>query len=294
MKPRSACYFQRYAAMISVTLVGALLLVSQGVAAAPQSEDSSARQAKAKSIFQERCKKAGEFVYRTVENVDSVLLLKIRNSYNHSDQFRMDDPYGHDSWGDEYIKSFFLEPTLHANRYASAEMKEKIRRDYAGYRYVDAINPKDGSRYRYTGGVKAVGKMDITAYNVQVELKRDPNYDLNIYAFVLDKIPAPDPVPRYGVTYEDISTQEERNYWVAGSSLKVIDLKTNEVMAERVGYMWDPGQGNNSGGRAPWLAAAEYACPSFRPANAQQPGFSYQSYQTRRFVTKVLQPVAGK
>ncbi|MBL0209276.1 MAG: hypothetical protein IPP84_15475 [Propionivibrio sp.] len=103
--------------------------------------------------------------------------------------------------------------------------------------------------------------MDANAPNVQIDLKRNPNFDLNIYAFVLDEVPAPGPAPRYGVTYDDISTREERDYWIAGSSLKVIDLKTNEVMAERIGYMMDRGQGNTSGGRAPWLLAADHACP---------------------------------
>jgi hypothetical protein len=59
-------------------------------------------------------------------------------------------------------------------------------------------------------------------------------------------------------------------------------------MAERIGYMMDPGQGNNSGGRSPWLLAANYACPAFLPSNARSPGFSYQVEQTRRFIEKPL------
>jgi hypothetical protein len=76
------------------------------------------------------------------------------------------------------------------------------------------------------------------------------NYDTTT-SFVLDKVPRSRPHPRYGVTYDDISTREERDYWIAGSSLKVIDLQTNEVMAERIGYMMDRGQGDTeeAGGR---------------------------------------------
>jgi hypothetical protein len=246
------------------------------------------------AMFQERCKKAGEFLHRTVDNVEGVLLLKIREQTSRGDQYKMDDPYGHDSAGNEYLKGFFLEPMLEANKYANAEAIERIRRDYRGYRYVDAIDPNDGKRYRYTVGMKVVGKMDAGAPNVQVELKRNPNYDLNIYRYVLDRTRAPDPSPLYGVTYDDISTREERDHWIAGSSLKVIDLKTNEVIAERIGYMMDRGQGNTSGGRAPWLMAASSACPRFGPNDARQPGFSYQVDQTRRFVTKVLNPIPEK
>ena len=91
-------------------------------------------------------------------------------------------------------------------------------------------------------------------------------------------------MPRYGVTYDDISTREDRDFWIAGSSLRVIDLQTNEVMAERIGYMMDRAQGNTSGRRAPWPLAANRACPAF-PAAA---GGAFQLGQTRDFVESVL------
>jgi len=263
-------------------------------AGSAQRAEAQTRQATAKAMFEERCKHAGEFIHRTADNVEGVLLMKIREQTGRGGQYQLDDPYGHDSAGEEYLKSFFLEPMLQANQYATAEMLEKIRRDYRGYRYVDAIDPKDGRRYRYTGYMKVVGRKDASARNVQIELKRNPDYDLNNYTFALKKIPAPNPPPRYGVTYDDISTREERDYWIAGSSLKVIDLQTHEVMAERIGYMIDPGQGDTSGGRAPWLMAADYACPSFRPSGARVPATVYQHRQTQKFVTKVLEPIPEK
>jgi len=54
--------------------------------------------------------------------------------------------------------------------------------------------------------VKAVGRKDVTAENVRRELAANPAYDLNIYAYVLDNVPTHGPAPRYGVTYDDIST----------------------------------------------------------------------------------------
>jgi len=67
--------------------------------------------------------------------------------------------------------------------------------------------------------------------------------------------------------------------------LKVIDLQTNEVMAERIGYMMDRGQGNNSGGRSPWLLAERTACPEFPKTSGGHP---FKGYQTRNFVENVL------
>lgn len=256
-----------------------LAFCSLAVAEQNKNEDAKARLAKAEAMFQERCKKSGEFIHKTAENVAGILLMKLRSKeINYGDQYKMDDPYGRDVGGDGYITNFLLSRDVRGSL---------VERNGAtnGYRYIDAIDSNDGKRYRYTGSMKVVGKKDATAHNIKVEISRNPNYDLNIYAFVLDKAPAPDPAPRYGVTYDDISTKEERDFWIAGSSLKVIDLKTNDVMAERIGYMMDGGQGNTSGGRAPWLLAAYHACPGFPVTPGGQP---FKMDQTRNFVEKIL------
>lgn len=244
------------------------------------------RFAKAEAMFQERCKTAGEKIHRTAENVEGVLLMKVRpKETNYDDQFKMDDPYGHDSGGETYIKIFFT------SFYGTPSPLPPGWKPRLGYRYVEAIDPRDGKRYRYTGSIKIVGRKDESAPNIQIELKRNANFDLNIYAFVLDKVPAPGQSPRYGVTYDDISTREEREVWIAGSSLKVLDLQTNEVMAERIGYMMDRGQGSTSGGRSPWLLAASHACPAF-PTDPG--GHAYQTDQTHDFVVKALRPKLEK
>ncbi|MDQ7990939.1 MAG: hypothetical protein REI09_15010 [Candidatus Dactylopiibacterium sp.] len=160
-----------------------------------------------------------------------------------------------------------------------------------GYRYVEAL-AEDGKRYRYTGEWKNVL---VTGTNVT-----SPNWGKQWYSreFVLEKQLATGPSPRYGVTYDDLSTREDREYWVAGSSLRVIDLQTQEVMAERIGYMWDPGQGNSYGGRSPWLLAANHACPGFQrnPFHPIPPGHgsSAQAAQTEDFVEKILIPKVEK
>lgn len=94
------------------------------------------------------------------------------------------------------------------------------------------------------------------------------------------------PAPRYGVTYDDITTPEERKNWIAGSSLRIIDLKTNEVIAERIGYMIDRGMGNNSGGRSPWQHAAKWACPKFPGGQSLETLWVHG--QTRDFTEQVL------
>jgi hypothetical protein len=261
----------------------AALLSTTAATVSAQTADPKTRLQTAEKMFAERCKKAGEFIHRTAENVEGVFLMKLRpEGMNFGDQYRMDDPYGRDLGGDAYIKSF-LAGFFEANA-RRPDVPKPDAPPHVAYRYVEALDPKDGKRYRYTGRIKEVTK-------TSSPLIGGDGRAFTVKEFGLDRVPAPGPMPRYGVTYDDISTREERDYWIAGSSLKVIDLQTNEVMAERIGYMMDRGQGSDSGGRAPWLLAANNACPSFKPREGQQPGFSYQVGQTRKFVKKILKPV---
>ncbi len=192
--------------------------------------------------------------------------MKVRpEGQNFGDQYKMDDPYGHDLPGDGYIGNFLR----------ARNEKGHLTEAAGGYRYVDVIDPSDGKRYRYTGAVREVTR-------ISSPLIGGDGKPFKTTAFVLDKIPSVDPQPRYGVTYDDISTHEDREYWIAGSSLRVIDLQTNVVIAERIGYMMDRGQGaTGQGGSHPaWDRARDHACPS-NPATDQ----------TRNFVEKSLRPI---
>ena len=182
----------------------------------------------------------------------------------------MDDPYGRDLGGLGYVESFIL--GQYAATHVVNPMVDLPTRP-RGYSYIETKDLKDEQQYRYTG-------------RIEQPWLTNKNYSEDYKRFVLDKKPATGPASRYGVTYDDISTREEREYWIAGSSLKVIDLQTNEVIAERIGYMVDWAQGSQTGSRSPWLFAANNACPQF----ADKHGSSAQPYQAIRFVEKVLKP----
>lgn len=229
------------------------------------------------SMFAERCKKAGKFIHRTVADVDGVMLLKVRpRSINYDEQYLLSDPYGNDMGDQGYIGSF-----LRGSREYGFGREDLISTTTNGYLFVEAVDPMDHVRYRHTGSLKDVVRVS------SVMNGGDGKSTFTTKDFVLERVKATGPTPRYGVTYEDISTREERDYWIAGSSLKVVDLQTNEVIAERVGYMVDPSQGSQAGGRSPWLLAANHSCPAFRGQHAS----SDQTRQTIRFVEEVLKPV---
>ena len=234
-----------------------------------------ARLTKATEIFNARCKTAGEKIYRTAENVEGVFLLKVRpeRPYPYGEQFAMDDPYGRDLEGEGYIETF-LRGSYQAGVKGPAPPGAPSR---LGFLYVEAIDETDGKRYRYTG-------------RLDEPWQRDKSYLKGYQRFVVDRTESHGPAPRYGVTYDDISTRAEREYWIAGSSLRIIDLQTNEVIAERIGYMMDQGQGSGAGSRRPWLFAADNACPSF----GQRHGGVQQIRQAQAFTEKVLKPKLEK
>lgn len=264
----NARLFRRIVAMLLAACTA--VVCAQGT---PGKDDRAIRLAKAEALFAERCKKAGIFIHRTAEKVEGFLLMKLRpNGINYGEQYVMDDPYGLDVRGEGLINSFLQG----RNQKGSLAFESMVS---SGYRYVEALDPKDGKRYRYTGSMK-----DVTR-TASVLVGGDGTTQFTVREFVLDKVSASGAMPRYGVTYDDISTREERDHWIAGSSLRVVDLKTNEVIAERIGYMMDRGQGNTSGGRAPWLLAPANACPAFPSFPGNPP---VQLQQTRRFVESVL------
>jgi len=251
--------------LLTILLAGGTLLAC---AATPEAVSQDARLLKATALFAKRCEVAGEKIYRTVDNVEGIFLLKRRPAdSNYYDQFALNDPYGNDSGGDGYIETF-LRGGYETSPSGSG------RHSHVGYLYVDVLDD-DGIRYRYTGGVR------------DIEAVGSAGKKLVRKAFVPNKVVGPSSQPRYGVTYKDVSTPEERDYWIAGSLLKIVDLQTNEVIAERLGYMMDNRQGDRASGRAPWQFAANNACPAF---SDPQHAWLSQFGAADKFVERVLKP----
>jgi hypothetical protein len=222
----------------------------------------------AMALFQERCKASGEKIHRTIENVDGVVWMKWRDKeLNYGYQFKLDDPYGRDCGGEECITLL-----LRATKGLEHDPQRK-RRHYLGYRFVESIDPKDGQRYRYS--------MRLIEQDSKLQSFPEP---------VIEREPIGQYTARYGITWDDISTYGDRELWIAGGSLKIVDLQTNEVLAERVGYMMDQGQGSTAGFRQPWSFAQQHACPLFPRLGPTEPRRRRPSTVTIEFASRVLQP----
>lgn len=280
------------------TRLAAVLLASLWAATAwaynPLNRDEYLAKIKeAKALYEDRCKNvAGIKIYKTVPDVEGVLLLKIRPERNDRELADPNWPgaaFGGEAYGDGYITSFLGYEYRAVNKDGVISPSRgyigttKNPGGLAGYRWVEVPDPKDGQRYRYTGSDKVVGKKDPTAYNVQVELKRNPGYDMNVYNWSLDKTPSPSKTsPRYGVTFEDHVIPEERALWVASSTVKVLDLKSNEVLGEMTRYAIS------------YIHAPRHSMPWLNHSICPTMNMTGDLYSTRQFVDQILIPKREK
>ena len=203
----------------------------------------------AKARFDQLCQNAGEKIYRTADNVDGILLLKVRgddekyqdNSYNPlKDQMWEDAALESEAAGENYIERFL--PVL-----------SRVSCDY-----VDVLQ-KNGSWVRYS---------------TRWENER----------WVRDKQPNPNSRARYAFTYENDISWENRKHWIAGTTIKIIDTKTNTLMAEKTMYVFVPELGYSKFEQNPNPWGRGDRCPEEN---------QYQQ-QTVSFVRKVLLSPAFK
>lgn len=199
----------------------------------------------AKARFDRLCQNAGEKIYRTADNVDGILLLKVRgddekyqsNRYNpRKDQMWEDAAIESEAAGENYIERFL--PRL----------------SMAPYDFADVIQ-KDGSVIRYS-------------------MRRKE------HSWIMDKQPNPHSRARYAVTYENDISWENRKHWIAGTTIKIIDTKTNELMAEKTMYAFVPELGYSKFEQNPNPWGRGMRCPDEN---------SYEQ-KTVIFVSKVLIP----
>jgi hypothetical protein len=229
--------------LAALVLAAALLpQLRESVITNEKRDQARARLNESMALFQERCKSAGEKITRTVNNVDGVVWMRWREKYgnedNFADQWNLNDPYGRDCGMEDCIANL-----LRVTNGASLN-PEAAQRHRAGYRFVETTDPRDGLRYRYSAHLAHSWTQEEIERRLRDSGRELPQYE---YRFKTERIPTERFSARYGVTWEDISSREDRKHWIAGSSLKVLDLETNEVIGERIGYMIDRGQGSQVG-----------------------------------------------
>jgi hypothetical protein len=201
-------------------------------------KEQDERIARVKAVFPESCKKAGELIHRTAENVDGVLLLPLRYipgipDLDYSDFFFND--FRKAGQGYHYvdeIKTVSPWPRLQWKRYYR-KMKSELNTSSPTYEVAKS---------------ELIGEKDPATWTIdrnKADRGEDPDYDRHVQDFISNF--SPDPMPRYVVTEHVVSsTREEEINGIKGTSWKVIDLQTKEVLAERINFYLTFRAGNPS------------------------------------------------
>lgn len=205
-----------------------------------QKREAYAREAWA--YFKKLCdEKSGEKIYKTYTDVKSVLVVKPlppATDNDHFDQFWYGDPYSASATS---VRSETVARRLAGDSRRPTGLQRGL--DFVEMKYED----KSGVRYQR---IFRPASNDSLARVEEIEA----------------------PVSRYGVYWQDISTAEDRKYWVAGSRLRVTDLTDGSVVAERIGYLIEAGFGSKAGQRRPWLTSRgpNTTCPPVHDYSDQQ------------------------
>ncbi len=183
--------------------------------------------------------RASEKIHRAVEDVEGVFQLQARHSKYGGTFPQNNDMF--DPWGWHAGDNTDLTNLLYVN----------ARRP--GYLYVeqhfspDQIGPPFKRTYSHTA-IKALNN-GVTPDGYQ--LLNNGKYGVLETSRLRS---------RYGWITEDITTPEMREDWIAGGTIKVIELSTGEVLAEQTGFY----RGNPESEKTPWReSGALSACRKY-------------------------------
>jgi hypothetical protein len=189
--------------------------------------------------FDHLCKtEAGEFIFKTVENVEGLYFMRPREhatDYQQEHLYTLEDPYGYTDWEASRLPTVFVNPP------------------WATYSYLEVplpsvVKPKsEGATYRrYSGYVQ----------------KKSPMIDEDVRNLN----------SKYGVTWRGINRLHDRELGIAGGEMIVLDLHNSEVLAVRRGFIRSGSVKNLTG--IWWLTG--HVCPKYEgKAFSKDGNFSY-------------------
>jgi hypothetical protein len=164
--------------------------------------------------FEHLCKnEAGEFIYKTVENVEGFYLMRPRRRPTDSEMehlYGLEAPYQEVHGEYNSPQEYFVQP--HIGKYQFLEAPSSSG-GYKYHRYYRDENAHLGRDYqtaidgRFVRVPYIVAEKDVHSLNSQ-----------------------------FGVTWRGINRSPDRELGIAGSELIVLDLKSNEVLAIRRGF----------------------------------------------------------
>lgn len=196
-----------------------------------------------KEYFEALCKaEAGEFIYKTVENVEGVYQIRPRQFESDdamTDRYVMEDPYG----------------------YNTAEVSNKLPRQivqptYGQYVFVDIPNAGSITHYFRDETMRHTRKINVFIGG------RGYHAPIIVNSKEIDR-----PSAAYGFTWRGISRPHDRELGIAGGEMAIIDLQSGDVLALRRGFRRSGYMKNSSGF---WWLTAQHCSPELA-----QPGYRF-------------------
>ena len=216
-----------------------------------------------KEYFDHLCKtEAGDFIYKTVENVEGLYMMRLResakNDYLLEHLYAMEDPYGLAVGVRDSPQDYFVQPAIGKYQYLEIPLSR-------------ATKTEESSKYRryYRDEKSHPGSQFPTAINGQfVQVP---------YIVAMADVPTLQSL--YGYTWRGITRPHDRELGIAGGELIILDLQTNEVLAVRRSFVRSGSVRNNLTGIW-WLTAGKCSKESLK--------------MDAQFINEVLKPASHK
>ncbi|MBK9520880.1 MAG: hypothetical protein IPO13_04560 [Rhodocyclaceae bacterium] len=212
--------------------------------------------------FKSLCaEEAGEFVYRTVENVEAIYQIRPRivegGNVRQEDRYVIEAPYFHEVW-DSAPGGTFTSNLL-------------------GYHFFEVSSHQDG-RIRYEKSRHYDPSMSPSPLHGE-PFSRFFKGDSNKKLSSTKKEHSDQLRSRFGFTWRGINRFEDRKNGIAGGELAVVDLKTAEILAIKRSFNFAKGARTKTG----LFWAGSQVCPQD----------SNDTFRVHEFLTKVLKPTSS-
>jgi hypothetical protein len=216
-----------------------------------------------KEYWEALCKvEAGEFIYKTVNNVDGFMLVRPRAAETDQvlqDKFVVEDAYG------------FLE-------FYSTEREKRpglffIDRSKDSYRYVETASAEPSGKLR-----RIRHEADLAKLAAYFKSKPNEQWGEDQFSRVFDVAAFES---RYGLTWRGIRRDNDIELGVSGGELAIVDLVTGETLALRRGFALDPYANRGAQSQRWWLGSS--GCPHQRREFSTLTGFVRRVLRPKSF-----------
>lgn len=184
------------------------------------------KSAEAYQYFKHKCEtQAGEFIYRTVDNVEGLYQMRLRDPRDYFDRMRYgdipEDPYGHTNLEAQSPWDLFIRNPKERYQFFETK-KEPIMKGYE----LNLEHLKFSEKPLFTGE-------EYWRY----ELTDEPYFNGRVYTYT--KAAQADTLKsKYGFTWKEVRDEKDKKYGIFSGEIYVIELKTKEILAVKKGFFF--------------------------------------------------------